>query len=150
MLAAEARTFLGRAGAASASLLTPVHAATDDLEFSEPIESARAGGARALCARCGTFCARRRAAHVMTQRTSDAELGNRDARLARIRGYGRPQAQPSLQSLVRCQANHRHGQGVCSPRTAGHDRRLPRYTRGKHDKHDKALLLCQRAHYMFP
>jgi hypothetical protein len=64
MLAAEARTFLGRGGAASASLLTPVHAATDDLEFSEPIESARAGAGRALCARCGTFCARRRAAHV--------------------------------------------------------------------------------------
>ncbi len=79
---------------------------------------------------------------------SDAELGHRDARLERIRGYGRPQAQPSLQSLVRCQANHRNGHGVCSPSTAlSHDRRRPRYTQ---DKHDKALLLCQRAHTSFP
>jgi hypothetical protein len=85
MLAAEARTFLGRGGAASASLLTPVHAATDDLEFSEPIESARAGGARALCARCGTFCAARGGGARQIRRMSGDKLGESQTQPGRKR-----------------------------------------------------------------
>ena len=60
MLAAEvsAALLIGRRRPESASPLAPVHAANDDLEFSEPIESACAGAGATLRRRCGTFCAR--------------------------------------------------------------------------------------------
>lgn len=55
MLAADVSAFLGR-GRPESTSLAPAHAAKDDFEFSEPIESARAGTGRAPWRRCGTFC----------------------------------------------------------------------------------------------
>ena len=59
MLAADvsAAFLVGRRRPESASPLAPVHAANDDLEFSEPIESACAGVRSTVRRRCGTFCA---------------------------------------------------------------------------------------------
>lgn len=58
MLAAEvsAALLVGRRRPESASPLAPAHAANDDLEFSEPMESACTGAGATLCQRCGTFC----------------------------------------------------------------------------------------------